>query len=195
MKVVAITTSQRPTRRTRSLCRDLECAIPEAVYVQRGTKNLRDTVLEALENDAETLLYISEAKGNPARITVIDISEIPPRERLYFSLGGVKLQREFSHHDAKRINVEGTLAITTSKRPVSGHVKVAEALSDLLGVEFVPRTGSLEDVLDEAFADALLVIESHPTHLGTITFYRGSEKVGPSIFYRRFEIRDRKFEI
>jgi len=194
LRPAAITTSQRPARRTRSLCRDLECALPDAVYIQRGTKNLRDTVLEALENDAEVLLYVSEAKGNPARLTLVDLSELPPRERLHFTLGGVKLQREFPH-DEKRVNVEGTLAITTSKRPVSGHVKVAEALADLLGVEFVPRTGPLERVLEDALADALLVIESHPTHLGTLTFYRGDRKVGPSLFYRRFELRDRRFRL
>ncbi|WP_456482083.1 hypothetical protein [Methanopyrus sp.] len=192
MRPVAITTSQRPARRTRSLCRDLECALPDATYVLRGTKNLRDTVLEALESGAEVLFYVTEAKGNPARVQVVDIGEIPPRVRLSFWLGGVKLQREFL---GSRVDLSGDLVITTSKRPVSGHVKVAESLSEILGVEFVPRTGSLEDVLEDGLADVLLVVESHPRHLGTLTFYRRTEKVGPSLFYRDFRTEDEKMRL
>ncbi len=192
MRPVAITTSQRPARRTRSLCRDLECALPDATYVLRGTKNLRDTVLEALDSGAEVLFYVMEAKGNPARLHVIDLGKIPPRLRLSFWLGGVKLQRELL---GDRVNISGDLVITTSKRPVSGHMKVAESLSEVLGVEFVPRVGSLEDVLEEALADVLLVIEGHPRHLGTLTFYRRTEKVGPSLFYRDFRTKDETMKL
>ncbi|WP_457614371.1 hypothetical protein [Methanopyrus sp.] len=192
MRPVAITTSQRPARRTRSLCRDLECALPDATYVPRGTKNFRDTVLEALDSGAKVLFYVTEARGNPAQLHIIDLKDIPPRMRLSFRLGGVKLQRELL---GNRVNTSGDLAITTSKRPVSGHVKVAELLSEVLGVDFVPRVGSLKNVLEEASADVLLVVESHPRHLGTLTFYRSTEKVGPSLFYRNFRTKDERMEL
>ncbi len=188
MRRIAITTSKRPARRTRSLCRDLEHAFPDAVYVQRGTKNLRDTILEALAEDAEVLTYVTEWKGNPSEVSFVDISSVPPEVVLKFKVGGVKLQREFV---GDRVNLEGELAVTTSKRPVSGHVKVAEALAEVLGVQFEPRIGPLSDVQ----GDVLLVVEGHPRYLGTWVFYDGSEKVGPAVFYREFSTERETMEV
>jgi U3 small nucleolar ribonucleoprotein protein IMP4 len=188
LRKVAITTSKRPARRTRSLCRDLEHAFPDAVYVQRGTKNLRDTILEALAEDAEVLLYVTEWKGNPSEVSFVDITEVPPETVLKFRLGGVKLQREFI---GDRTELKGELTVTTSKRPVSGHVKVAEALADVLGVPFEPRIGPLSDVP----GDVLIVVEGHPRYLGTWVFHKGDEKVGPALFYREFSTERETMEV
>ena len=91
-----ITTSRRPTRRTRSFCKDLQRALPRAIKVNRGKMSLSDVALRALELGADRVVLVSVFKGNPGRIRFFSVSresfvELPPT----INIAGVKLVREF----------------------------------------------------------------------------------------------------
>lgn len=91
-----ITTSRRPTRRTRSFCKDLQRVLPSAFRVNRGKMNLIDIALKALELNVNRVILVSVFKGNPGRIHFFSVSndsfaEIPP----LINIRGVKLLREF----------------------------------------------------------------------------------------------------
>jgi len=58
-----ITTSRRPSSRTRSLCKELERVIPLSQYILRGKKGVRELVSLSTEKGAERLLIIT-SKGD-----------------------------------------------------------------------------------------------------------------------------------
>ncbi|HMK53273.1 MAG TPA: Brix domain-containing protein [Methanobacteriaceae archaeon] len=62
-----ITTSRKPSQRTRSFGRALERVLP-ARYINRGKMSLRDVYLKAQELNFTTVMVISERNGNPSRL-------------------------------------------------------------------------------------------------------------------------------
>lgn len=58
-----ITTSLRPSSRTRSLCKELERVIPLSQYILRGKKGVRELISLSTEKGAERLLIIT-SKGD-----------------------------------------------------------------------------------------------------------------------------------
>ncbi|WP_456373970.1 ribosomal biogenesis protein, partial [Methanocaldococcus sp.] len=79
-----ITTSRKPSQRTRSFVRDLERTL-NLPYVQRGKLSLK----ELFEIDKHILL-IGEFKANPGTLIVYDVEN----NRKLSSFISVKLQRE-----------------------------------------------------------------------------------------------------
>lgn len=59
-----ITTSRKPSQRTRTFCRGLERAL-KARCVNRGKMSLRDVFLKAKEMEADMVVVVSERDGNP----------------------------------------------------------------------------------------------------------------------------------
>ncbi len=60
-----VTTSHRPSRRTRSFAKDFSRILPGGVRINRGKKTLRDLFYDALELKAKRIVIIGERKGNP----------------------------------------------------------------------------------------------------------------------------------
>jgi hypothetical protein len=58
-----ITTSRRPSGRSRRLCKELESVIPLSEYVLRGKKGLRELITLSEEKGAERLVIIT-SKGD-----------------------------------------------------------------------------------------------------------------------------------
>jgi len=93
--MILITTSRRPTRLIRTLCKDLAHAIPSLKKVNRGKMSLYEAGEKAIDIGADKMLIIDRWKGRPGRIRFFEvkegISQIPPQ--LYIC--GVKLRRDF----------------------------------------------------------------------------------------------------
>ena len=66
-----ITTSRKPSQRTRSFCKDLN-RVTNSEYVNRGKMSLRNVLLKSFELGPTKTAVISEVKGNPSRIDFYD---------------------------------------------------------------------------------------------------------------------------
>jgi U3 small nucleolar ribonucleoprotein protein IMP4 len=71
-----ITTSRKPSPRTRSFARNLE-RIFNSKYVNRGKMSMRDVFIKSRELGYRNSTVISEIKGNPSRIEVFDLEGAP----------------------------------------------------------------------------------------------------------------------
>jgi len=99
MKVLLlVTTSHRPSPRTRSFIKDLVNTLPYAVKVNRGKKTLSDIGLEARKYNANYVFIVCEKKGNPSLIKVYRVNKYVPypllSETAILKIAGVKLSRE-----------------------------------------------------------------------------------------------------
>ncbi|WJI09033.1 Brix domain-containing protein [Methanobacterium sp. CWC-01] len=71
-----ITTSRKPSQRTRSFGRALERVLP-ARYLNRGKMSLREVFLKAKELGFDSVMVISERYGNPSRLEFFTGNEEP----------------------------------------------------------------------------------------------------------------------
>jgi U3 small nucleolar ribonucleoprotein protein IMP4 len=71
-----ITTSRKPSQKTRTFGRALEKVFP-SIYINRGKMSLRDVFLKALDENFSTVLVIHEMKGNPSRLEFYQANETP----------------------------------------------------------------------------------------------------------------------
>jgi rRNA maturation protein Rpf1 len=85
-----ITTSRKPCRRTRSLCKDLERALPGALYITRGKKSMDEILRD------EKIILVSDRKGNPGKMELYENKNLVAS----FLIKGIKLKREIK----KKIN-------------------------------------------------------------------------------------------
>ena len=63
-----ISTSRKPSQKTRKFCKNLAHATG-STSVNRGKMNMRELLLKALEVDEFNLAIVNEIKGNPSRIS------------------------------------------------------------------------------------------------------------------------------
>ena len=93
--MILLTTSRRPTRMVRTLCRDLANVIPSLKRVNRGKMSSHGVGEKAIDMGADKVLIIDRWKSRPGRMRFFKVkeglSQIPPQ--LY--IRGVKLRREF----------------------------------------------------------------------------------------------------
>ncbi len=87
--MILIVSSRKPSRRTRSFCKDLRASIPRAIYITRGKRSLEEFFKEMDEKDR--LIHVSEIKGNPSRLVIYDNEKNP---LLAIFIKGVRLIRE-----------------------------------------------------------------------------------------------------
>jgi len=96
--LILITTSHRPSQRTRSFAKDLASVIPFSARVTRGKSTIDDLVMEAYRNNLPYIVIIGEKQGNPSRLDIyrVDRDSVPPqaRRKALIQLSGVKLSRE-----------------------------------------------------------------------------------------------------
>ncbi len=94
--VFLVTTSHRPSQRTRSFVKDLASVLPGGLKTNRGKKTLQDLALEALENKCKRVIIVLEKRGNPSALRIYDVDGENVALTLLFTiiLGGVKLSRE-----------------------------------------------------------------------------------------------------
>ena len=64
-----ITTSRKPSGRTRSFCQDLGHVL-NAKYVNRGKMSFRDVLIKATSLGFQEIAIVSQIKGNPSKIEI-----------------------------------------------------------------------------------------------------------------------------
>ena len=116
-----LTTSHRPSPRTRSFIKDLASIFPNAFKTNRGHKTFNELAIEAVSNGLNYVIIVSESRGNPRSL---EIYEVVDRETLYPKLNkivsiviqGVRLSRENpeSHkaYGGKSINIDFSKCIS-----------------------------------------------------------------------------------
>lgn len=192
--MMLITTSHRPTRRTRSFGHDLEKVFPNALYLTRGKKTLQDLLMEAYDRGYERLLIINVWKGNPLKMTFIKVSPTDWGYLGYLYLHGIKLQREIGFRNIRPIREEMPFIVTMAKRVGIDHVAFAQVFAELTGGKFVPRGDrSLQTIADKNSTDVLSVVERHPRGMA-LNFYRfdisREQAVGPLISLKIWIMED-----
>ncbi|ASJ15616.1 ribosomal biogenesis protein [Thermococcus chitonophagus] len=183
--MMLITTSHRPTRRTRSFGHDLERVFPNSLYITRGKKTIQELLMEAYDRGYERLLILNVWKGNPLKMTFIKVDPEDWGYLGYLYLHGIKLQREMGFKGLNPIREDMPLIVTTAKRVGLDHLAFAQVFAELTTGKFVPRGDkSLISIADRYNTDVLAVIERHPRGM-SINFYRldvtKDRPVGPLI--------------
>ncbi|MCS7107051.1 MAG: hypothetical protein NZ902_02990 [Acidilobaceae archaeon] len=103
-----VTTSRRPSKRTRSLSRELALLLG-ATRITRGKKSLSALHAEALRLGAKAVIIIANVKGNPGVLRIYNVSENSLAEKATFRIEGVSLAREARREvppGAKRLSME-----------------------------------------------------------------------------------------
>ena len=127
--MILLTTSRRPTRRTRTLCQDFARSIPNVVRINRGKLSLDGIAERALELNADRVIVVDRWKGGPGKIKLFlteptGLSPVPP----LMHVAGIRLQREFEA-ETKPVR---SLVVTTAQENSPEAMKVAEHLSNFL---------------------------------------------------------------
>ncbi|ADC70247.1 Brix domain protein [Methanocaldococcus sp. FS406-22] len=164
-----LTTSRKPSQRTRSFARDLERTL-NLPYVQRGKLSLKDI----FEIDKHVLL-IGEFKANPGTLVVYDVEN----ERRLSSFISVKLQREIC--GGKIYNDDGI------------RIRISKELKD--DEEFQKHYEIYDEFLFQHLnidedSDITLRLEKDPKYLFAIQFYKGRVKIGPLIRVKSIKLFD-----
>ena len=164
-----LTTSRKPSQRTRSFVRDLERTL-NIPYVQRGKLSLK----EIFEIDKHVLL-IGEFKANPGTLVVYDVEN----ERRLSSFISVKLQREICGE--KIYNDDGI------------RIKISKELKD--NEDFQKHYEIYDEFLFQHLnvdenSDIILKLEKDPKYLFAMQFYKGRVKIGPLIRIKSIKLFD-----
>ena len=164
-----LTTSRKPSQRTRSFVRDLERTL-NLPYVQRGKLSLKDI----FEIDKHVLL-IGEFKANPGTLVVYDVEN----EKRLSSFISVKLQREICGE--KIYNDDGI------------RIRISRELKD--DEEFQKHYEIYDEFLFQHLnidedSDITLRLEKDPKYLFAIQFYKGRVKIGPLIRVKSIKLFD-----
>lgn len=115
--MILITTSRRPSPKSRSFIKDLVSIIPHAQKTNRGHKSLVELAFEAKKLGYRYILIVSDRRGNPSEISIYEVAEEHPAhpklvKLITLELKGVKLSRE-NPESSKIYGVE-RLAIDSS---------------------------------------------------------------------------------
>lgn len=98
MTNLLITTSRKPSQRTRSFVKDLASSLPATVKLNRGKKTLVDLSLDCYKYRAKYLFIINERKGNPSVIRIYSLENTDHypflKQIALLKLSSVKLSRE-----------------------------------------------------------------------------------------------------
>ncbi len=95
MKVI-VTTSHRPTTRTRSFVKDLVAVIPNSSRFTRGKATFNLLALLATDFNADRILVVRNWKGNPRFLDIYAVEPLGPSTKKICTivLKGIKLARE-----------------------------------------------------------------------------------------------------
>jgi len=100
---ILVTTSRNPSRRTRTLIKDMTLVLPRTTRVVRGTQNTYELAEAALNAKARLLIIVSTRKGNPGKMTFFRVSEqLFKQIPLELLIRSVKLRYEMSPQKTSR---------------------------------------------------------------------------------------------
>lgn len=142
-----LTSSRRPSRRTRTLMKDLELVIYGIVRFTRGHESLKSINNIANANGFKRVVIINEWKGNPGLMVAYSPSERGLIEIGRLRIVGVKLRRELGRRNA------GLCKEVVSASEDDTIAYVAKLLADAFQLKIAerPTTDYLEVSLDEDY--------------------------------------------
>lgn len=89
-----ITTSRRPSRRTRTLAKELSRVVPGSIKINRGKMSLNDIKMFMIKKGFSKLLIIETRKGNPSILQFLTFSDKGFTRNLIIKLNKTILQRD-----------------------------------------------------------------------------------------------------
>jgi rRNA maturation protein Rpf1 len=175
---VLLTTSRRPTKNIRTLCRDISYVFPHVVQINRGKLSLEGIAEKALELGVEKVMIVDRWKGEPGKMEFFelrqgDLESTPP----IIHLCGIKFRRDFGEKMPKERRIKSVAMAVSSKENFEVK-KTEKALSAFFGVP----TLSLEEAVNGKY-DIVMQILTYSSNCITITFRLVPElaEVGPRI--------------
>jgi U3 small nucleolar ribonucleoprotein protein IMP4 len=165
---ILITTSRRPSPRTRSLVKDLASILPNADRFTRGHYSMRDLAREALLRGANRIVVIAGRMGNPSLMRIYAVEEDSLRNIASLIIKGVALSRELRRplplHKPKSMIIE-----------VDG-----SPLADLVSDYFIKAFGAR--LLEKPTpSDIIAKLQSSSQEIVTVEFLMGGKLVGPRL--------------
>ncbi len=164
---IIITTSRRPSPRTRSLVKDLVGVIPGAVRLTRGHLTYQELSIEATTLGADRVVIVGEKRGNPS---IMRIYEPEPPEGLNnivtLIIKGVKLAREAGVPNRAKARI-----LRVEHDGGEDAMEVAEALVRGLHAKLTPTRGP----------SVVAKLESRGDKEVLLTFTSNGSQVGPTL--------------
>jgi hypothetical protein len=170
-------TSRNPSRRTRTLIKDLTWVFPRASRIPRGTKNIYELAAMALAVKASSLIIVSTRKGNPRAMSFYRVTEqkyfqLP----LELSLSGVKLRAEFSKKHPSRPKE----LLILPKEPLSPRGKIlCERISQIFRLPIINHPHPV--------GKTAIIMQVDEPNIVRITFLHGASptEIGPQLRIRK----------
>ncbi|MBR9707648.1 MAG: hypothetical protein GOV15_04395 [Candidatus Diapherotrites archaeon] len=91
---VLLTTSRKPSNRTRTFSKEFSRFLPDGVYVSRGKLSIEGVIEKARDLGKQRVAVIFERFGNPSKILFISVTEDSWDRLSTLLLRGVSLSRE-----------------------------------------------------------------------------------------------------
>jgi len=195
--LILITTSRRPTRRIRSLVKDLFRVIPGAVRVNRGKMNIREVAMRTLKEGFCRAMVIGRYKGNPGRIRFLKVTPsgfeyIPP----VLFLSGITLRREMTD---KRAPQGRDMAVITFNDENEEVIKLTRHLAYAFNREMflVEKLEDIRRIYEDEGYDVFLAVKKVGDE-PVLRFYYAPEmeELGPRLRVGRviYDVSERKVE-
>jgi rRNA maturation protein Rpf1 len=171
--MILLTTSRRPTRPIRTLCRDLGYSVPGLTKVNRGKMGLYELSEKAANVGANRIIVLDRWKGGFCRIRFLRIGqgivEVPP----CLNIIGAKFRREFGPHRKPA----GSLFIDEQGKAELGVDKLKRSLSDFLDLPIMNASEASSE------CRALMRVTSGLSRYIEIRFYTWPQNIeaGPRI--------------
>jgi len=123
---IVITTSRRPSPRTRSLVKDLVRVIPGATRITRGHLTMQELARDAILMGADRVVIVGERRGNPSILRFYRPARSPLRldNIVTLLIKGVTLAREAGN----RFPPSNIRSISVDPDPSGLAEEIAEAL-------------------------------------------------------------------
>jgi U3 small nucleolar ribonucleoprotein protein IMP4 len=160
-----ITTSRKPSQRTRSFCKSL-VRVLNSSYINRGKMSIRDVLIKSSELGYDRVALVSEMKGNPNRIDFLD-----EEGEIIFSMDvtvGIPNSNSSSRSRVKSENLQ-----------LQSEIPELQQLGNIFGIPKFTEDSPLENLM--------VIKRSDEKNKGVMEFY-GSNGIetGPKIFIKEW---------
>ncbi len=122
---ILITTSRRPTKKIRTLAKELERVIPYSKRLQRGKSGFRKLTDRMLVGGHDRLIVIEAYRGNPGRLVLYRLMDSRLKRSAVIHLSGVTLQLGLDKFMSSSLEVEVDEEVAEFKgvRSLHGYLK------------------------------------------------------------------------
>lgn len=179
--MIIITTSHRPSPRTRTFIKDLSSVLPGSHRINRGHKTLIELALEAKRRGSKYVAIVTEREGNPGAINLYEVTEeasVHPALTKIATLiiKGIKLSKE--NPETSRAYGVSKISINSSKCVSDDCFYIADILAKIFN-KLLEEKPDITIVLEE---DKYIVLKCLNIH---------NRPVGPMIRVLRV-VRDKQ---